>query len=241
MTTIPTETILGVPVCVTGQADLVERIHADISQRQQRLIVAINPEKLLKARQDAKLKTLLQKADYPIADGIGILLASRLQRGRIRERITGIDCMQQLCRAAREQGYGIFLYGARPEIVSQAKDKLEQLYPGIRIAGILDGYVQDETRVIQAINESDADIVFVALGSPKQEYWIERNMAKTGAVIFQGVGGSFDVLSGSLKRAPALFQKLGLEWFYRLLQEPGRIFRQFRLLGFVWLVVRGKS
>ncbi|MDW7658947.1 MAG: WecB/TagA/CpsF family glycosyltransferase [Bacillota bacterium] len=241
MTTMQKENILGVPVCITDQQSLIERIHADIAEKRQRFIVAINPEKLLKARKDTQLKALLLKADYPIADGVGILLASRLKGGLIRERVTGIDCMQQLCRAARARGYGVFLYGARPEIVSQAKDKLEQLYPGIRITGTLDGYVQDDEQIIQTINESKADIVFVALGSPKQENWIERNRSRTGAFIFQGVGGSFDVLSGHLKRAPDLFLKLGLEWFYRLLQQPGRIFRQFRLLGFVWLVIWGKS
>ena len=133
------------------------------------------------------------------------------------------------------------MYGAKKEIIKKAKENLEIKFPNIKIVGIIDGYEKDNDKIIKLINISKADIVFVALGSPKQEYWITENMDKVNAKIFQGVGGSFDVFSGNIKRAPKWMQQIGLEWLYRLIKEPKRIFRQIKLFKFLWLVLIEKD
>lgn len=234
------ERILGVAVSDLGYADLESNISDDIRAKKKSFVVAINPEKILKARKDKELLSLLDCADYPIPDGIGVVLASRLKKGNIKNRVTGIECMDMLCALSERKGYKLFLYGANEEAVSGAKAALEQKYPNINIVGYINGYEQNNDKIIKVINESGADIVFVALGSPKQEYWIRDNIAKLGCKIFMGVGGSFDVLSGAIKRAPEKMQKLGLEWFYRLIKEPKRIFRQIKLIKFVALVLFDK-
>ena len=145
--------------------------------------------------------------------------------------------MEMLCSMSSEKGYKIFLYGAKEEVVKTAKKKLKEKYENIKIVGTMNGYEKDEQKIIDAINKSNADIVFVALGSPKQENWILNNKEKINAKIFQGVGGSFDVISGNIKRAPKWMQKIGLEWLYRLIKEPKRIFRQIKLFKFLGLVL----
>jgi len=237
------ENILGVDVCVATYDTLRESICKNMENKEKSFLVAINPEKILKARRDKELLQLLNRATYQIPDGIGAVYASKLQNGKIRERITGIDSMEMLCELATEKGFRIFLYGARREVVTAAKEKLEQQYPGIQIVGFMDGYQQDDQVVIDAINRSCADIIFVAMGSPKQENWIVDHMSQVSGVIFQGVGGSFDVISGNVKRAPKWMQKLGLEWFYRLLKDPRRIVRQIKLIQFLGLAlfVRDKN
>lgn len=135
----------------------------------------------------------------------------------------------------------MFLYGAKKEVISKAKEKLTEKYKNIQIVGTIDGYEKDNDKIIKEINNSKADIVFVALGSPKQEYWITENMDKTCAKVFQGVGGSFDVISGNIKRAPMWAQKHGFEWLYRLIKEPKRIFRQAKLVNFLALIIFSKK
>lgn len=229
------EDILGANVCVTSYDELKHAVYNDYKEGRKVFLVAINPEKILKARKDEKLMNLLNNATYQIADGVGIIYASRIQKGQIKSRVTGIDSMEMLCELSNDKGLKIFLYGAKPEVVKAAKDKLEEKYKNISITGYIDGYVQDNDKVIEEINKSKADIVFVAMGSPKQEYWIVENMDKVSPTIFQGVGGTFDVISGRIKRAPRWMQKMGLEWFYRLVKEPKRIGRQIKLFSFLGL------
>ena len=149
--------------------------------------------------------------------------------------------MDMLCNLANDKGYKVFLYGAKEETIKLAKSKLEEKYQNIKIVGYINGYEKDNDKIIKAINKSHADIIFVALGSPKQENWITSNMDKIDALIFQGVGGSFDVISGNIKRAPIWMQKAGLEWLYRLIKEPKRIFRQLKLFKFLFLIIFSKK
>lgn len=231
------ETILGVNVSVTSYEELKKCVEEDIKNNKKSFIVAINPEKILKAREEEKLKDLLNSADYQIPDGIGVVYASKLKKGKIKSRITGIDCMEMLCREANDKGYKIFLYGAKKDIIKEAKKRLEEKFENIKIVGAIDGYEKNNDKIIKEINKSKADIIFVALGSPKQENWILENKDKVCIKIFQGVGGSFDVISGNIKRAPIWMQKIGLEWLYRLIKEPKRIFRQIKLVKFLVLVL----
>ncbi|ELK47538.1 WecB/TagA/CpsF family glycosyltransferase [Halobacillus sp. BAB-2008] len=235
------EQFLGVDVSSHSYNDLKRNVLADIENKKQSFVVAINPEKILKAQEDADLKNLLNKATYQIPDGVGVLIASKLNKGSIKERVTGIDMLMTLCGLAQENDKSVFLYGAKPGIAEEAKDKLIEEFPGLNVVGVIDGYEKDEQKIIETINAAKPDILFVALGSPRQEYWIVENMDKLDVSIFQGVGGSFDVLSGRIKRAPAVFQRFGLEWLYRLISEPWRIKRQIRLPLFLLKVWKAKK
>ncbi|MBX9968550.1 MULTISPECIES: WecB/TagA/CpsF family glycosyltransferase [Priestia] len=233
------ENILGIDVCSDTYDELAVKLLQDIDKGRKSFIVAINPEKIMKAQEDRELKSLLNQATYQIPDGIGVILASKLKKGRIRERVTGIDMMLKLCKEATNNGKRIFLYGAKPGIADEAKAKLEEMFPGILIVGTLNGYEKNEEVIEHTINDSGAEIVFVALGSPAQENWIIAHKEKLNPSVYQGVGGSFDVISGRLNRAPAVFQKFGLEWLYRLLKEPWRWKRQLELPRFLLRVLRG--
>ncbi len=206
--------------------------------KKQSTIIAVNPEKVMTAQKDPKVKALINESTFQIADGVGILLASKLKKGKITSRVTGVDMMARLLQFAKAENHPIYLYGAKKEVVELAAKNIERDYKGISIAGMTDGYEQDEAALIERINDSGAKMVFVALGSPKQELWIERNITKLqNVLVFQGVGGSFDVFSGTVKRAPALFRKLGIEWLYRLLSDPRRIKRQLNLPRFLLKVL----
>ncbi|NGY87574.1 WecB/TagA/CpsF family glycosyltransferase [Bacillus megaterium] len=235
------ENILGIDVCSDTYDELAAKLLQDIDKGRKSFIVAINPEKIMKAQEDQELKSLLNQATYQIPDGIGVILASKLKKGRIRERVTGIDMMLKLCKEATNNGKRIFLYGAKPGIADEAKAKLEEMFPGILIVGTLNGYEKNEEVIERTINDSGAEIVFVALGSPAQENWIIAHKEKLNPSVYQGVGGSFDVISGRLNRAPAVFQKFGLEWLYRLLKEPWRWKRQLELPRFLLRVLEVKK
>ncbi|SEA76727.1 N-acetylglucosaminyldiphosphoundecaprenol N-acetyl-beta-D-mannosaminyltransferase [Thalassobacillus cyri] len=235
------ETILGVDVTDKNYKEISESIIYDINAGKQSFIVAVNPEKVLKAQKDEKLRQLLNQATYQIPDGIGIILASKIKKGNIRERVTGIDLLFKISQMAEQHQKSIFLYGAKPEVNELAKQNLLKYYPNLNIVGTMHGYEKDEQLIIDKINESKADILFVGLGSPRQENWIIENMKKLDVSIFQGVGGSYDVLSGKINRAPAIFRKFGLEWLYRLLVEPNRIKRQIKLPIFLIKVLMSKN
>jgi N-acetylglucosaminyldiphosphoundecaprenol N-acetyl-beta-D-mannosaminyltransferase len=232
------ENFLGVNVSTLNYEEMTTSIMKDIELKKKSFIVAINPEKLMKAKDDEGLRILLNKADYQIPDGIGVILASKLKGGRITERVTGIDLMLTLCKEAAEQGKSVFLYGAKPGIADEARAELEKTYPALHIAGTLNGYEKDIRVIRDTINQANPDILFVALGSPAQENWILSHMHELSPSIYQGVGGSFDVISGRINRAPALFQKFGLEWLYRLIKEPWRWKRQLLLPKFLLEVLK---
>lgn len=235
------ETVLGIQVNTESYDELLPKVFERIETNQKSLIVAINPEKIISAKQNPDLKKLLNEAEFQIPDGIGVILASKIQKGNITSRVTGVDMMLRLCEEAAKRGKPIFLYGGKPGIADEAAAKLQQLYPDIQIAGTQDGYEKDNEKVIERINEAKPDLLFVAMGSPKQENWINANRDQLHPTIYQGVGGSFDVLAGNVKRAPEAFQKVGMEWFYRLLKEPHRIKRQIKLPLFLLEVARNKK
>jgi N-acetylglucosaminyldiphosphoundecaprenol N-acetyl-beta-D-mannosaminyltransferase len=235
------ETILGVDVSTDNYDSLTSKLLKKIDNREKAFIVAINPEKIIKAQDDPSLMKLLNTADFQIPDGIGVILASKFKGGQIRERVTGIDMMLKLCETAAKHQKKIFLYGGKPGRADEAKVKLEEMYPGIQIAGTLHGYEKDQQVVRQTINQSQADIIFVAMGSPAQENWIIANKETLHPSVYQGVGGSFDVISGKIERAPESFQKLGLEWLYRLMKEPWRIKRQAVLPLFLIKAITSKK
>ncbi|MEK3935755.1 WecB/TagA/CpsF family glycosyltransferase [Sporosarcina sp. FSL W7-1349] len=234
------ETILGVQVNSENYDELIPKLFRNIDDKKKSLVVAINPEKLMKAKDDPELKALLNRAEFQIPDGIGVILASKLQKGNIKSRVTGVDMMDRIVREAARTGKSIFLYGAKPGVAEQAARKLIETYPTLQVAGTQDGYEQNTQKVIDTINAAQPDILFVAMGSPKQELWIEQHRDNLHPILYQGVGGSFDVLAGNIKRAPAIFQKFGAEWLYRLLKEPSRIKRQMNLPKFLLEILARK-
>ena len=235
------ETVLGINVNTENYDQLIPKVFERIETGEKSLIVAINPEKIIKAKNDQSLRKLLNEAEFQIPDGIGVILASKIQKGKITSRVTGVDMMMRLCEEAAKRQKPIFLYGGMPGVADKAAEKLKELYPNIIISGTQDGYEKDNSKVNAKINEAKPDILFVAMGSPKQENWINANRDSLHPTIYQGVGGSFDVLAGTVKRAPEAFQKVGMEWFYRLMKEPKRFKRQLALPLFLLEVARDKK
>lgn len=234
--------VLGVPVdCVDMKRslDIVDQyVHGDKPES----VIAVNPEKIIKARRDPKLLAQLREAGLLIPDGIGVVAAARmLGLGRM-ERVPGSELMPEICDLSARKGYPVYLLGGRPEINEKVAMALKDRYKGIQIVGRQDGYYKDSEihGVVENIKKSGAQIMFIALGSPKQELWMREYLKNTHIKVCQGVGGTFDVLAGEVKRAPSAFRKMHLEWFYRLISDPRRVFRQAALPKFVFAVIRQK-
>jgi N-acetylglucosaminyldiphosphoundecaprenol N-acetyl-beta-D-mannosaminyltransferase len=229
--------VLDVPVdAVAGVSDGVAEVEAIIRRSPPacQSILAVNPEKVMAARKNPALMKALRHAALLIPDGIGVVLAARMAGYRRVRRVPGIELMEAICIRAAEQGWPVFLLGARPDVNERAARALQQRFPRLVIAGRRDGFFKDEDNaaVVAQINRSGAVVVFVALGSPKQELWMERSRTLLEVGVCQGVGGSFDVFAGEVKRAPALFRRLNLEWFFRLVRHPSRLHRQSALPRF---------
>ena len=188
-----------------------------------------NPEIVEICRQDRAALEAVNGADLVLADGVGIIYSAKLQGTPLKGRVTGIEFAQRLMGRMAENGKTLFLLGAKPGVAEQAAENLKRQYPGLRIAGVHDGYFQEDGPVAEEIRESGASVVFVCLGAPKQEKWMRKNGADTGASLLIGLGGCLDVFSGQVQRAPKIFQRLGLEWFHRLLKNPSRIGRMMKL------------
>ena len=203
--------------------------------------VAINPEKVIKAKQDRALERVLRHSDLNFCDGIGIIWASRVfYHERIKSRITGVDLFLRLLETANARGWRLFLLGSRPEVLSRAVAIVKERYPGLAVAGSRDGYFTpaEEPGLVAEIAAARADIMFVGMGSPKQEKFLAGNLLAMGVSFAMGVGGSYNVLSGEFKRAPDRVQRLGLEWLYRFVLDPKRLPRILSLPRFVGIVLR---
>ncbi|MGB3259853.1 WecB/TagA/CpsF family glycosyltransferase [Paenisporosarcina sp.] len=236
------ETYLGVDVSPLTYEGIISELQQKMARNEQSTIIAVNPEKVITANRDSQVKSLINESTFQIPDGVGVLLASKLKGGRITSRVTGVDMMGKLLDFAASEGHPVYFYGAKEEVVTKAISEIQKDRPKLKVAGYTNGYEKDESALVQRIHESGAKMLFVALGSPKQELWIKRNLANLpNVLVFQGVGGSFDVFSGMVKRAPAFFRKFGLEWLYRLASNPSRIKRQMNLPIFLWRVLIGKK
>lgn len=206
-------------------------------------IFASNPEKNFSVPADPDLYRVFSEADLLLPDGIGIVWAARVLYGRQLERVPGSEFIFDLCRLAVREGCGVFLYGSDEEVNRRSAEILAERYSGLNVAGRANGYVKDSEMpaLIRKINDSGAKILFVALGSPRQEKWYTRHKDALQHVrIVQGVGGTLDTIAGKVKRAPALWCRYHLEWLYRLLDDPRRIRRQKVLPVFVLLVLTEK-
>lgn len=205
--------------------------------------VVVNVDKLVKANRDQELRRIINGCDLVNVDGMPVVWASRLLGKPLKERVAGIDLFEALMRRAAERGWRVFLLGARHEVVREVAALYARRYPGLVLAGVRDGYWQgeaEEAAVARQVAASRADLLFVAISSPKKEQFLGKWQGEMRIPFAMGVGGSFDVATGRVKRAPAWMQRAGLEWFHRFLQEPRRMFRRYFIddMVFLWLLIK---
>lgn len=222
----------------TGMQQLLAFILHDDGEVFAGSAIAINPEKILTAMRTPQMEAVISAADIRYADGIGVVKVMRSRLKRNVQRIPGCELWQQLMLRAAPLQTPVFIVGAKPEVNQQTADKLRAQQ--VNLVGAVDGYFNDEAMLIAQIKQSGARIVSVAMGSPKQELLIQRIRAQHPDCFYMGVGGTYDVFTGNVKRAPALWCKLNLEWAYRLLAQPSRIGRQLGLLRYIWWYWTGK-
>jgi N-acetylglucosaminyldiphosphoundecaprenol N-acetyl-beta-D-mannosaminyltransferase len=235
--------VLGIPVDRVDMPGALAFVDSAVENGYSRsYILAVNPEKIITLQKNNGLKQTFEKASLLIPDGIGVVVAMRWLYGFSVNRVPGADLMLNICSEASKNGHKIFIFGSKENVNKEATEKLRYMYPGIQIVGRCNGYVADERmdELINNINKSEADILFIALGSPKQEEWIQKYLPKVTVKICQGIGGTLDTITGNVERAPLFMQKLGLEWLYRLIKEPKRIRRQIFLPVFVFKVLKEK-
>jgi N-acetylglucosaminyldiphosphoundecaprenol N-acetyl-beta-D-mannosaminyltransferase len=234
--------ILGMPLDALTMDDVLDRCRSALTTRNRLLVGVVNAAKMVKLRHDAHLRDSLLEADVLLADGQAVVWAGRLLRRRLPERVAGIDLFERLLAVAAEDGWSVYLLGAQPDVLAQLRDRLTERLPGLKIAGSRDGYFTDAEAadVAADIRDSGADMLFLGMTSPKKENFLGDFGATLNVPVLHGVGGSFDILAGITKRAPVRWQRLGLEWLYRVLQEPGRLWRRYLTTNvtFIALVLR---
>ena len=191
--------------------------------------VVVNASKVNLMEADNELAKIVNDCPLINADGASIVWAAKKLGVPLTERVTGIDLFQELVKLSAEKGYKIYLFGAKEEVVVKVKAIFEERYSGIRIVGYRNGYFTeaDEPQIVADMAASGADMMFVAFSSPKKEYWVHKYLDQVGIPFVMGVGGSFDVVAGVTDRAPKWMQDHGLEWFYRFIQEPGRLWKRY--------------
>ena len=202
-------------------------------------VVTPNPEIVNMGREMPDYRDILNNAALVLPDGIGVIHAAKILGTPLKERVPGIDFATGLLSELEKTGGRLFLLGAKPGVADQAAENLKKKYPKLTICGTNDGYFKDSAPVVEKIKEAQADVAFVCLGAPKQERWIAEYGPQTGAHLMVGLGGVLDVYAGNVKRAPAICQKMGLEWFYRLVHQPSGFGRMAKLPLF--LVVAKKE
>ena len=217
--------ILGVKIDNLIIEEALQKVEGFLEDSQQHYIVTPNPEFLVKAQKDEEFRKILNQADLAVADGIGLIFASWFLGQPLKQKITGTDLMEKICQKAAQKKWPVFLLGDREDdLVKETADQLKKRYPELDIK----------------TNLKETSILFVAFGAPKQEKWIAQNLKKMSSVkLAMGVGGAFNFMAGRIRRAPKFFQRLGLEWLWRLFCQPWRIKRIFRaVVIFPWLIIK---
>jgi N-acetylglucosaminyldiphosphoundecaprenol N-acetyl-beta-D-mannosaminyltransferase len=234
--------ILGVPVHDVTTEDTLVLMDQFVREGGPHQVCTVNPEFIMTAQRDAEFKRILTRAALNIPDGVGVLWAARRLGHPLRERVAGSDLVAQIADRARTAGWHIFLLGAAEGVADCAADILRRRFPQTSIVGTYAGSPQpgEEAGIAARVRSSGANVLLVAYGAPKQDKWIARNIAHTGAAVAIGIGGSLDFIAGTQKRAPRALQRVGLEWLYRLVREPWRWRRQLALPKFVWAVLQSK-
>jgi N-acetylglucosaminyldiphosphoundecaprenol N-acetyl-beta-D-mannosaminyltransferase len=221
--------MMGCLIDNLNMEETLQKVEAFIASGQPHQHVVVNVDKLVKAHHSPDLRRIINECALINADGMPVVWASRLLGKPLKERVAGVDLFERLMQRSAEKGWRVFLLGAREEVVADVKQIYERKYPGIVVAGYRNGYwtEAEEDSVVAQIADAKADILFVAISSPKKELFLGRHQARLKIPFAMGVGGTFDVATGRVKRAPVWMQKAGLEWFHRFLQEPRRMFRRY--------------
>ncbi|CAD5901929.1 Family glycosyl transferase [Carnobacterium maltaromaticum] len=236
-----TEYYAGIPVDVVTYESIIKELPNWFKSNEQKKITSINPQIISFAAKYPDILTYIEKSNYRLPDGIGIVKLSKLTGGRLKERVTGIELMTLFLYYAAGHNKKVFLFGSRPDVVKKAAENIKVDFK-LQRCEFLDGYTcLTDDRIIKKINESKADFLFVGLGFPLQEKWLAANSQKVNAKIILDVGGSFDVLGGKVKRAPLLIRQYHLEWLYRSFQHPKRLIRIAQLPVFIFLVLTQKN
>lgn len=231
--------ILGINFMKLTQKQLVDSLINDQQQNKNRFVVTANPEIVLESRKNPEYQHIINNADYVTADGIGIIKGAQILGDPLPQRVTGFDTMLSLLKYADQQQKSVYFLGTKKEVLQQLITNIEEKYPHLIISGYHDGYFNDETQIIEEINQKQPNFIFVALGFPKQDFFIAKHRKHSNS-IWMGVGGSFDVLAGNVKRAPQFWIDHHIEWLYRLIQEPKRFKRMLALPKYLMLIYREK-
>ncbi|MDW7674450.1 MAG: WecB/TagA/CpsF family glycosyltransferase [Bacillota bacterium] len=235
--------VLGAQVNKVTIKDAVNVVAGFIDRKTPHQVITLNAEIIYLALSEPRLMSIINSAHLVTPDGAGVVLASKILGEPLSERVTGIDLMQELVKISPAKGWRLFFFGGAPGVADEAAANLKATYEGLQIVGVQHGYLkskEEEKALLLDIIQAKPDILFVALGAPKQEYWIKEHLAELKVPVAIGVGGSFDVLSGRIARAPELYQKLQLEWLYRLVKEPYRYKRMLALPKFMLKIIKQK-
>lgn len=243
--------IFGVKINNITLDEATEIVEKFLGEDRLRAIYTPNTEIVMAAKDDENLKKIINESDLVIPDGIGLIYGSRIGKKPLKERVTGVDLSIKLLEIANKKGYRLYLLGGKDGVAKRAGENILKEYPNVNIVGYHHGYFkgshigykdhEEELNLIDNINGAKPDIIFVGLGFPKQEIWIAENKNRLNGRVIIGNGGTMDILSGDSKRAPEIFQRLGLEWLYRLIKEPSRIKRQIVLPKFIFNVLFSKD
>ena len=238
--------VLGVRVDRVSQDQALQRIMEIIARRRAvngqqpcQQLITVNPEFVMAAQRDASFRQAINAATLVVADGVGVVWATRYLRAATPERITGVDTLVALAQRCASAGYRLYLLGAAPGVAEETATRLQSLAPGLQIAGTYSGSPAraEEEAIVERIRAAQADVLCVAYGAPAQDLWIYRNLSRLPVALAVGVGGAYDFISGRQRRAPRLMQRLGIEWLYRLYREPWRWRRMLALPRFALLVM----
>ncbi len=250
MTTYPTIDVRGIPVHNVDLDEAYAAVTAFAAEAQFHTVITPNAEVVQMCIEDPAIAALVREADLVIPDGVGVVLASKILGRPLKCKTPGCDLGERIVAGAGKAGHRVYFLGGKPGVAALAAEKLREKYPDFAPVGLHDGYFQKEgaenDRVIQEINDAAPDILFVCFGVPAQEKWIRANRDRLPTVrVALGLGGSLDSYAGTVKRAPAIFIRLGLEWFYRLCKQPSRIGRMMKLpkflFGTLWYKLSGKD
>lgn len=220
--------------------ELLKKLEKSVKEQQKTFVVTANPEIVMYANQESEYHSIVQSADYVIADGIGVIIGSKILGTPLPERIAGYDLLVELLKTGSEKGWSAYFLGAKKEVIDKAVENIKSAYPGLHVTGWHDGYFKESSEITNEIRAKQPDLIFAALGFPRQEKWIFEHIREFEKGIFMGVGGSFDVLAGTVKRAPVIWQKMNLEWLYRLIKQPSRWKRMLALPLFMLKIINEK-
>ena len=243
--------IFGVKIHNITFEEATREVEAYLKGDSLKVIYTPNPEIVMGAKNDSRLRGLINNGDMITADGIGLIYASKIKKIPLKERVTGYHLSIKLLQIANENNYSIYLLGSKDGIAKMAAENIKKDYPNVKIAGYHHGYFkgshkgnvdhEEEIKIIDDINNSNPDIIFLGLGFPNQENWIDANKDKIKGRVIIGNGGVIDILSGTIKDTPEIYRKIGLEWLYRLVKNPSRISRQLVIPKFMLKVIFGKD